>query len=195
MVPCEFPASAIRTVHIGAGGLQPPTQRYYDTGASDSSIDLNALCRAGTCPDLLPASNGIDFMEALEGSRVSMTNPVVTGPTSRNGGTWVLPDGGFAATSVSPGGLAHVGLSDSGGRALGLADADFNPEAVQIGGGAGVRVKRAGAGQRHVGHVAGVVDYVRGSYLVRLVSKIEWAAAPAGATGGQKSSQGDVGCG
>ena len=82
-------------------------------------------------------------MEALEGMKVAIYDPVVTGPTSR-GGTWVLPDGGDGATSVSMDGLAYVGMPMVGPDVE--KDSDYNPEAVQLSGGVGPRMKRAAAG-------------------------------------------------
>lgn len=92
---------------IGAGGAFPPTEEYYDTRAT-GPLNINTLCRQSACPELIPDVNGIDFMEALEGMKVSIDDPVVTGPTARGGGTWVLPDAGSWATSVNKDGLAYV---------------------------------------------------------------------------------------
>ena len=46
-----------------------------------------------------PANDGIDFFETVEGTRVQVNNPVVSGPRNSFGELFVLPDNGAGAAA------------------------------------------------------------------------------------------------
>jgi len=93
-------------VVLGAGGRPVPTQLIDD----DSSFDVE------TSGSFDATTDGIDFLESLEGMRVQVTAPIATGPTSRFGELSVLVDGG-----------AGAGLRTPRGGII-IRSSDFNPE-------------------------------------------------------------------
>ena len=96
-------------VLIGEGGLLPPSQHLDDDGLG--SYD--------------PATDGIDFWEAMEGMRVTIDAPQVVSNTNSYGETDVVASHGAGAT----------GLNDRGGITISPnADGtvDYNPEKIQI---------------------------------------------------------------
>ncbi len=73
-----------------------------------------------------PAEDGIDFYESLEGMLVTALTPTVADETNF-----------FGEINTVPSGVGATGLNDRGGitigvGATGLADADFNPELLEI---------------------------------------------------------------
>lgn len=129
-------------VVIGAGGRVPPTEVVEDDDFT--SFD--------------PATDGIDFYEALEAMRVTVQDAVAVSPTNRFGEIFVLADNGAGAT----------GRNDRGG--IDLAADDQNPERVQIQfdnnvlPGFEVEVN---VGDR-LGDVTGVLDYNFGNFEVKV---------------------------
>lgn len=95
---------------IGTGGRAIPTSIIED--------EMGNVETSGLAFD--PVSDGIDFLESLEGMRVQINNPVAVSPTNSFGEFWVLGDSGNNAT----------GLTTRGGIVI-SAD-DFNPERIQI---------------------------------------------------------------
>ncbi len=96
-------------VLIGQGGLLPPSQYLDNDGLT--SYD--------------PATDGIDFWEALEGMRVTIDAPQVVSNTNGFGETDVVASHGVGAT----------GINDRGGITISPnADGtiDYNPEKIQI---------------------------------------------------------------
>lgn len=90
---------------IGSGGINPPT----------SVIDNDGL----TTFD--PASDAIDFYEALEGMRVTVDAPVVVQSTNGFGETYVVASGGTGASGMT---LNGTGIT--------ISEFDLNPERIQI---------------------------------------------------------------
>ncbi len=93
-------------VLLGSGGRPIPAQVIDD----DSSFDVE------TSGSFDAASDGIDFLESLEGMRVRIEAPVATGPTNDFGELSVLADGG-----------ANASLRTARGGIVIRAN-DFNPE-------------------------------------------------------------------
>ena len=91
-------------VVIGADGILPPTATIDDDGLSVFD----------------PASDGIDFWEALEGMRVTIEDAQAVGNTNTYGETWAVADNGAGAT----------GINERGG--ITLSEGDNNPERVII---------------------------------------------------------------
>lgn len=126
-------------VLIGEGGLRLPTAAIDDDGLS--SYD--------------PATDGIDFWEALEGMRVTVDAPQVVG-TTVGAETYVIASDGAGAT----------GVNDRGG--ITVAPGDFNPERIQLFADTGVFGGYAPGhtvGDR-LADVTGVVNYAAGDYSV-----------------------------
>lgn len=127
-------------VVIGNGGRLPPGKSIYSTGSGDVE----------TLGALKPADNGLDFLESIEGMRVQLNNPVVSGPTNQFGDMPVLADGGsWAATRTTRGGIV-------------IASDDFNPERLIVTKGA-VPTPSANVGDRF-SRITAVVDYSFGNY-------------------------------
>src|SRR5690625_1288817 len=101
--PVKGGGSRIKPAIIGAKGRAPPKTRI-----------------AGP----VPGNNGIAFYESLEGMRVQVQNPQVTGPTNQYGEIWVVADAGAHATGMNP----------SGGITLCRAHGttDYNPERIRV---------------------------------------------------------------
>lgn len=89
---------------IGTGGLTPPTAVIDDDGLA--SYD--------------PATDGIDFYEALEGMRVTIDEPLVVSQTTGFGETYVVASGGAGVTGLN----SRDGVT--------LSEGDYNPEKIQI---------------------------------------------------------------
>jgi len=91
-------------VLIGVNGLLPPS----------SVVDNDNFATFD------PASDGIDFWEALEGMRVTIETPQVVASTNQYGETDVVASLGTGAT----------GVNDRGG--ITVSEGDFNPEKIQL---------------------------------------------------------------
>ncbi|MGE0825506.1 MAG: hypothetical protein AB7G75_24620 [Candidatus Binatia bacterium] len=99
-------------VVIGEGGRIPPDMMINTDDGTGTVENPSAL--------YLPAIDGIDFWESLEGMRVQVTDATVVGPTNRFGEVWVVGDNGVNA------GL----FTERGG--LYITPNDFNPERIQL---------------------------------------------------------------
>jgi len=133
-------ADSLGTVHatiIGESGLTPPT----------SVIDNDHFSTFD------PQQDGIDFYEALEGMVATVHQATAVGSTSQ-GATYVVADGGEAATNVN----------DRGG--ITVAPDDFNPERIQVYADSGVNAafKPGYVMGDKLGDVTGVVSYFGGEY-------------------------------
>ncbi|WP_404786995.1 choice-of-anchor I family protein [Altericista sp. CCNU0014] len=125
---------------IGAGGRIPPNQVIDDD-------PLNAFD---------PANDGIDFLESLEGMRVTLKDTVAVSATNSFGEIYTVTDNGTGAT----------GLSDRG--TLNISPDDFNPERLQIDEDTGVldfAFPSVNVGDK-LGDVTGVVSYNFGNFEV-----------------------------
>jgi predicted extracellular nuclease len=132
-----LPAATI----LGIGGRTPPTMVIEDdaTGSVETSGVFD------------PLQDGIDFYESLEGMRLRVNDPVVVGPTSGFGETYVLPDNGANATvRTSRGGIV-------------VRAGDFNPERIQIDDTL-VPLPILNVGDRYTGSIIGVLDYNFGNF-------------------------------
>ncbi|WP_299619842.1 endonuclease/exonuclease/phosphatase family protein [Pelagibius sp.] len=121
---------------LGTGGRVPPQQVVEDDAFG--SFD--------------PATDGLDFLESLEGMRITVPDAVATSATSRFGETWVVANGG---ANVGP-----EGLNPRGG--IDLEADDINPERIQIQGSSGDGVD-VGDG---LGDVTGILSYSFGNFEV-----------------------------
>jgi endonuclease/exonuclease/phosphatase family metal-dependent hydrolase len=118
-----------------------------------------------------PATDGIDFYEALEGMRVQVNNPVVVGPRNGFGETFVLADNGAGASErTNRGGII---IRDLGPEPAGdYVSGDFNPERIQLDDAAGVATPNVHVGDHFSGPAIGVVDYEFGNFEVELTSAV-----------------------
>ena len=104
----ELPAPVV----LGIGGRMPPTEVIDDDATGDVET-------SGTYD---PHDDGIDFYESLEGMRVQVNDALVVGPTNAYGETWVVGDGGAAATHLTVRGGVYIRAGD------------LNPERIQLDG-------------------------------------------------------------
>ena len=126
----------------------------------------------------LPASVGLEglptesltegkaFWESREGMRVKVQNGLVVAPTSSYGEFAVLADSGAKPGSGFFSETSHILL-----RPLGDNEVDYNPERIQIAGGARTSSTIVRPGDEVV-ELLGVVDYTYGNYKV-IPSRIE----------------------
>ena len=136
------PLGTVSATEIGAGKLLPPTTVIEDDRFA--SFD--------------PATDGIDFYEALEGMVVTVHGATAVAP-SANGSTWVVADAGAGATGVN----ARGGITLTGGDIL---TADLNPERIQVYADSGVLAGFSPNYQMgdRLGDVTGVISYFGGNY-------------------------------
>jgi uncharacterized protein len=126
---------------VGDGGRTPPTMVIEDDASG--SVETSGVFD--------PATDGIDFYESLEGMRLRVNDPVVVGPTTGFGETYVLPDNGANATvRTSRGGIV-------------VRAGDFNPERIQIDDTL-VPLPILNVGDRYTGSIIGVLDYNFGNF-------------------------------
>jgi predicted extracellular nuclease len=126
-------------VVVGPGGLVPPATVIEDDASGDVETTATAFD---------PATDGLDFWEALEGERISVTDAQVVGPTNTFGETEVVPPGSTIRTNR--GGIVA--------RAT-----DFNPERIVVAGTLAA-VPKANVGDSYAGATVGVVDYNFGNF-------------------------------
>ena len=125
----------------------PPTENIEDDASGD--VETSGVFD--------PATDGIDFWESLEGMRIDLGTPVVTGPSS------------FHELSV----LANNGAGATGRTARGgikISATDKNPEKVIVKG-VGFDMPDANTGDHLVGPIVGVVDYDFGNFMVQVATK------------------------
>jgi uncharacterized protein len=126
---------------IGRGGRVPPAAVIEN----DANGDVEA---AGVTFD--PANDGLDFWESLEGTRISLTDAQVVGPTNSFGETVVVPPGSTVRT-------ARGGIVARAG--------DFNPERIVLDT-VLTSIPAANVGDSYAGATVGVVDYSFGNYAM-----------------------------
>lgn len=119
---------------IGPGGLVPPAKTIF----AGVSTDVE------TAGGFDPATNGIDFYEALEGMRVQINDAQVVGPTSSFGELPVVPVGSGPRTAR--------------GGIIASAD-DYNPERILLDDVVTGPTPAANVGDTIPGPVVGVLDY------------------------------------
>jgi hypothetical protein len=133
-------------VVLGSGGRAIPTQVIDD----DSSFDVE------TSGSFDAATDGIDFLESLEGMRVRINAPVATGPTNGFGELSVLADGG-----------ANAGLRTARGGII-IRPTDFNPERLILDD-ALAPVPTADTGDA-LSSVEAIVDYSFGNFKLAVTA-------------------------
>lgn len=102
-----LPAATL--ISAGSGGVLPPSAVFEDDNFQVYD----------------PQNDAADFYESLEGMRVTIEAPLVTGNTNEFGETFVVASGGTGATGVnSRGGITISGDANN-------VD-DYNPERIQI---------------------------------------------------------------
>jgi predicted extracellular nuclease len=102
-----LPAATL--ISAGPGGVLPPSAVFEDDNFQVYD----------------PQNDAADFYESLEGMRVTIEAPLVTGNTNEFGETFVVASGGTGATGVnSRGGITISGDANN-------VD-DYNPERIQI---------------------------------------------------------------
>jgi uncharacterized protein len=131
----ELPAPVV----VGPGGLVPPGTVIEDDAAGDVETTATAFD---------PATDGLDFWESLEGTRISVTDAQVVGPTNSFGETVVVPPGSTVRTTRG-GIVARAG--------------DFNPERIVVAPTLAA-VPAANVKDVYAGAMIGVVDYAFGNY-------------------------------
>lgn len=143
---------------IGPGGRVPPAAVIHGGFTSTTDVEL------GGAP-FLPATNGLDFYESLEGMRVTVTTPTVVGPTQRFGGSSneivVVPQG--ASLRTARGGIL-------------LRADDSNPERIFIQG-ATAQIPDVNVGDT-LSTVTGVIGYDFANY--KLLVNAAVTATPGG---------------
>lgn len=125
-------------VQLGRGGRRPPAEVFDDDGLRRFE----------------PATDGLDFWESLEGMRVIVPMPRVTGPTLERNEMVVLADSGRDGTIAS----------QAGG--LMLRPGDDNPERIVVSGKLAGRLPEAKVGDQLAGELPGIVDFAFGTYRV-----------------------------
>src|SRR5215207_5413082 len=126
---------------VGTGGRVPPSAVIEDDANGD--VDTTA-----TAFD--PATDGLDFWESLEGTRISITDAQVVGPTNSFDETVVVPPGS-TVRSTRGGIVARAG--------------DFNPERIVLDT-VLAPIPTANVGDSFAGATVGVVDYSFGNYAM-----------------------------
>ena len=126
---------------VGAGGRVPPSTVIEDDASGDVETTATAFD---------PATDGLDFWESLEGTRISITDAQVVGPTNNFGETVVVPPGSTVRT-------ARGGIVARAG--------DFNPERIVLDT-VLADIPAANVGDSYAGATVGVVDYSFGNYAM-----------------------------
>ncbi len=140
-------ASKTRPVLIGAGGLEPPR------GVVDDDFGR----------DFDPKNDALDFWSALEGSLVTIRDPLVVGPLDEFGQIAVVGGGGVASGPRTPrGGLLGI-------------ETDVHAERVVLAPLPGGALPPARVGDR-LAPVTGIVEFRWGSWRVVAVEAVEIAA-------------------
>lgn len=130
---------------VGTGGRVPPSAVIEDDAGGAANGDVET---AGVVFD--PAEDGLDFWESLEGTRISLTDAQVVGPTNSFGETVVVPPGSTVRTNRG-GIVARAG--------------DFNPERIVLDT-VLTPIPSADVGDSYAGATVGVVDYSFGNYTM-----------------------------
>ena len=152
-------------VALGNGGGERPLPGQI--------IDDDAGGNVETSGTFDPATDGIDFLESLEGMRVRLEDPVVVGPTH-------LFSGGSKEIQVLIHGGTGAGLRTPRGGII-VGPTDFNPERLFLANTLLPSFPDLNVGDGFAGAVVGVLDYSFGNYKV-VVSDPLPALAPGGIT-------------
>jgi predicted extracellular nuclease len=155
------------TVTLRGHGRPLPPAIVLGTGVGErrqptAIIEDDASGNVETSGAFDPATDGIDFLESLEGMRVRIDTPVVVDPTRT-----------FSASSVEIGVLTRGG-ADAGLRTprggIVLTPGDFNPERLFLANALTPSFPIVNVGDSFAGTVVGVVSYSFANYKV-LVSE------------------------
>ena len=142
-------ASQIRTM-TSDRPLPPPLRLNTDTPPVPRVVvDDDALRH------FEPLFDGLDFWESIEGMRITLSEPIVIGPTHRHGEITVN-----AGRTGSP-----AGRTDAGG--LLQRPGDLNPERLAVDFPGFRETPTANVGDAIAGELQGVVDYGNGRYRLR----------------------------
>lgn len=125
-------------VLVGRAGRRPPAEVFEDDGLRRFE----------------PLTDALDFWESLEGMRVVIRSPRVTGPTLERNEMVVLADSGRDAT----------GAGNRGG--LVLRPGDDNPERIIVSGKLAGRLPEVKVGDQLSADLPGIVDFAFGNYRV-----------------------------
>jgi hypothetical protein len=141
------PASKPRPLLIGAGGVEPPR------GVVDDDFGR----------DFDPHNDALDFWSALEGSLVTIRDPLVVGPLDEFGQIAIVGGGGVGSGPRTPrGGLLGI-------------ETDVHAERVVLAPLPGGALPPARVGDR-LAPVTGIVEFRWGSWRVVAVEAVEIAA-------------------
>lgn len=132
---------------LGEGTLPPPKRLLTDLHPP-AQVDDDGLTQ------FQPASDAIDFWEALEGMRVAVPAGAVVGPTRDFGEMVVYPDGAQPLPRTLVGGLRATAAGPS-------------PERVILGRRLTGRIPELSVGDRVGEELVGVVDYSYSNYKVQ----------------------------
>ena len=130
-------------VVLGRGGRRPPAEVFDDDGLRHFE----------------PATDGLDFWESLEGMRVVVPSPRVTGPTLERNEMVVLVDSGRDA-----------GLTSHHGGVV-LRPGDDNPERILVSGRLVGPLPVVKVGDQLTTTLPGIVDFAYGNYRLLATSK------------------------
>jgi predicted extracellular nuclease len=136
---------------LGTGGRVPPSMVIDDDAAG--SVETS-----GTFDH---ATDGIDFYESLEATRVQVNDPVVVGPRNSFGEIFVLADNGAgAAARTARGGIV-------------IRPNDFNPERIQLDNAiVSGSTPSANVGDTFTGPAVGVLGYDFGNFEINLTAAL-----------------------
>ncbi|WP_437648279.1 DNRLRE domain-containing protein [Sorangium sp. So ce362] len=139
-------------VGFAPGSRRPPTQTIED--------DASGSVEAANHVD--PEADGIDFWESLEGTRVSLNDPTVVGPTRR------FTSSGTAEIALIPGDSDPAtgdaaGLRSARGAVV-ISPGDFNPERILLQVPLRTSTPALDVGATFAGPIVGTVDYNFANY-------------------------------
>ncbi|WP_437835294.1 DNRLRE domain-containing protein [Sorangium sp. So ce1153] len=140
------------SIGFAPGARRPPAQVIEDDTAGNVE----------TSGDFDPEADGIDFWESLEGMRVSLSRPVVVGPTR------TFASSGTAEIALIPGDRDEVTGAAAGVRsargAIVLSPGDFNPERILLQLPLRASPPMLDVGATFAGPVLGTIDYNFANY-------------------------------
>jgi predicted extracellular nuclease len=144
---------------IGTGGRIPPSMAIEDDAAG--SVETSGVFD--------PVTDGIDFYESLEGTRVQVDGAVVVGPSNDFGEIPIVGDGG-----------ANAGVRTARGGIV-IRPNDFNPERIMLDD-VLVPTPVANVGDSFEEPIVGVIDYSFGNFKLLVTSPSPLVAVPGGLT-------------
>ena len=141
----QLPAATV----IGSGGRTPPGQVIEDDATGD--VETSGVFD--------PASDGIDFWESMEGTRIRLNSPVAVGPTNAFGETPVVgDDGGYASVRTYRGGALL--RPDDGNPERLVADDLLTP------------LPSMNVGDHYTDPLIGVLDYNFGNFFLEVTDAV-----------------------